>query len=123
MRRLAERDTSNATWQRDLGISINGVGDVKAQRGDARGALAAYDEGLTIMRGLQAHDPTNLDLQREIAVRLKVTGAMKLSIGDAAAATADHEEGLTICVPWSRAIQTTPSGSATSFSASSRSAI
>ena len=43
--KLAAADPGNAGWQRDLSVSWNKLGDVRAAQGDLPGALQAYTAG------------------------------------------------------------------------------
>ena len=43
-------DPGNADWQRDLSVSHDKIGDVLVAQGNLPGALAAYRDGLAIMR-------------------------------------------------------------------------
>ncbi len=47
------------------------LGDVRVAQGDLPGALAAYDEGLTIARDLAARDPGNAGWARDVSVSLE----------------------------------------------------
>ncbi len=65
---LANRDPNNAEWQRDLSVSYERVGDIRAARGDRDGALKAYEDGLTIAKALANRDPNNAQWQTDLVV-------------------------------------------------------
>jgi hypothetical protein len=43
---LAQKDSGNAEWQRDLSVSYEKVGDVQMAQGDLKAALKSYSDGL-----------------------------------------------------------------------------
>jgi hypothetical protein len=67
---FAAADPGNALWQRDLGVSLDRVGDVRLAAGDRAGALAAYEEDLAIARKLAAADPGNAQWQADLVLSL-----------------------------------------------------
>ena len=82
--------------RRDLAAALDGVGDVRRDQGDLPGALAAYDEGLTIRRDLAARDPGNAGWARDVSVSLNKVGDVRRDQGDLPGALAAYDEGLTI---------------------------
>ena len=72
------------------------IGDAKVKQGDPAGALAAYEEALTITRRLSESDPTNHDWQRDLMVSLNRVGGMRLQAGNFDGSVAAFEEGLAI---------------------------
>ena len=61
-------------------MSLEKVGDVRLAAGDRAGALAAYEEGLAILRKLAAADPGNAGWQADLVVSLyKVSTAAEPS--------------------------------------------
>ena len=91
-RKLVSKDKQNPRLQRDLAISLNFLGDVKGAVGDHNGALAAYNEGLGIVRLLA----TQHRVQRDLAATLDHIGDVKLWNGDRLGAIAAYQESLTI---------------------------
>ena len=71
------------------------LGDV-ARQGDLPGALAAFDEGLTIFRDLAARDPGNAGWARDVSVSLNKVGDVRVAQGDLPGALAAFDESLTI---------------------------
>jgi tetratricopeptide (TPR) repeat protein len=61
---LAERDSSNTGWQRDLSVSNMLIGDILRDKGDRDGALKAYQDCLAIDKKLAERDPSNTKWQR-----------------------------------------------------------
>ena len=92
-------------------------------RATAPGALAAYRKGLAIREALAARDPANTEWQRDLSVSHDKIGDVLVAQGDGPGALAAYRKR-----PrhpprrWRRAIRPTPSGSATSRSATTRSA-
>ena len=73
IRDMAVTNTRDAHWQRTLSLNLVKVGDLRCARGDRSGALAAYEESLSITQKAATADPANPDLQREIeTVREKI---------------------------------------------------
>ena len=68
--RLAAADPNNASWQRDLSVSYDRVGDVLSMQGRLDDALAAYRASLAIRERLAAAEPDRADYQRDIVVSL-----------------------------------------------------
>ena len=66
--KLAAADPSNSSWQRDLSVSFNKVGDVFRAQGDLGQALKAYQNSLAIREKLAAADPSNSSWQRDLVV-------------------------------------------------------
>ena len=93
---LAGRDPNNAEWQRDLSVSYNKVGDVRAARGDRDGALKAYEDGLGIRKALAEHDPKNAQWQRDLSVSYEKIGDISAARGDRDGALKAYEDGLGI---------------------------
>ena len=83
-------------WQRDVGVSLNKVGDVRLAAGDRAGALSAYEESLAIMRRFASTDPGNAGWQRDLTVSLDRVGDVRLAAGDRAGALSAYEESLAI---------------------------
>ena len=75
LRRLAAPDPGNASWARNVSVSLNKVGDVRVAEGDRAGALQAFEESLDIRRRLAAADPGNADWARDLIVsNVKLAG-------------------------------------------------
>jgi tetratricopeptide (TPR) repeat protein len=90
------RDLDSAQGQRDLGVSLERVGDLRRVIGDPAGALAAYDESLGIVRNFAAVDPDDTRFQRDLSVILTKAGDVRRAAGEWAAALAAYEESLGI---------------------------
>ena len=69
---------------------------MRVAQGDLAGALAAYDEGLTIARDLAARDPGNAGWARDVSVSLNKVGDVRRAQGDLPGALAAYDESLTI---------------------------
>jgi Flp pilus assembly protein TadD len=69
-RELAAADPTNASWQRDLSVSYNKLGDVQLAQGNLAGAQASFEESRQIRARLAAADPTNAEWQADLVVSL-----------------------------------------------------
>jgi hypothetical protein len=67
--KLANRDPSNALWQRDLSVSVEKVGDALNAQGDLAGALKSYRDSLAIREKLPNQDLNDADRQRDLSLR------------------------------------------------------
>ena len=76
-------------------MTLNQVGSVLEVQGDRTGALAAYREGLDIVRALAAKEPGNKQWQRDLSVSLVFVVDVLLAEGDTTGALAAYREGLT----------------------------
>jgi tetratricopeptide (TPR) repeat protein len=94
--RLAQSDSGNAGWQRDLSASHTYVGDVQVAQGDLAGALKSYRDGLEIINRLAQSDPANTDWQRGLSVSLNKVGDVRKAQGDLAGALKSYYDGLEI---------------------------
>ena len=83
-------DPDNTGHQRDLAVTLQRVGNVRAARGDADGALAAYTRALDISERLARADPDNTGHQRDLAVNLDRVGGVRAARGDAEGALAAY---------------------------------
>ena len=116
-RDLAARDPGNAGWARDVSVSLDRVGDVRVAQGDLAGALAAYEESLTIARDLAARDPGNTGWARDVSVGLEQGRRRARRPGDLAGALAAYDESLASPATSPPATRATPAGPTTSRSA------
>ena len=79
-----------------LAAALVHAGDVRVAQGNLPAALAAYEEGLAIVRDLAARDPGNAGWARDLAVSLNNVGDVRVAQGAMPAALAAFEEGLAI---------------------------
>jgi Flp pilus assembly protein TadD len=94
--RLAEQDPSNASWQRDLSISYDRVGDARSAQGDLGGALESYEHSLALAMRLAEQDPSNASWQRDLSVSLGKIGGVRSARGDLAGALKSYLDALAI---------------------------
>ena len=66
--RLAAADPGDAQAQRDLSVSHDKIGDIRARQGDLAAALAAFRASLAIRERLAAADPGDAQAQRDLVV-------------------------------------------------------
>jgi tetratricopeptide (TPR) repeat protein len=97
---LAERrmqtNSSSAEATRDVIISQNYVGQVKAAQGDAAGTLAAYQRSLEIAEALALTNPSSSLAKRDVAGSLNFVGQIKAAQGDTLGALAAYQRMLEI---------------------------
>jgi tetratricopeptide (TPR) repeat protein len=86
MGRLAKSDPGNASWQRDLAVCYNKVGDVQAEQGDLPAALTSYQADLSIMERLAKSDAGNAGWQDGLSVSYDRVGEVQVSQGNLAGA-------------------------------------
>jgi tetratricopeptide (TPR) repeat protein len=120
--KLVATDPSNSEWQRDLSVSYNKIGDVQRARGNLDAALKAYGDSLAIRKKLATQDPSNAQWQRDLSVSFEKIGDVQCARGDLEARSRPTRTGSPSARSWLRRTRATLSGSATSRSASSRSA-
>jgi hypothetical protein len=68
MESLTKSDPGNASWQRDLSIRYDDIGEVRQAQGNLPGALASYRANLGIRERLAQSDPGNADWQRDLSL-------------------------------------------------------
>ena len=93
---LLAADPTSAEAQRDVSVSLEKVGDIKATQGDAQGALEAYLQSLVISKALARADPSSALAQRDLSVSLTKVGNIKAAQGDAQGALAVYQLSLSI---------------------------
>ncbi len=69
------RTPATPSWQRDLSVSFEKIGDVQSAKGDLDGALKAYQDSLAIAEKLAAQDPGNAGWQRDLSVSFRTRSA------------------------------------------------
>jgi hypothetical protein len=93
---LAEADPGNAGWRRDLSVSHNKIGDVKAAQGDLPGALHAFTAGMDIRMSLAEADPGNAGWRRDLVVSHVKLAGVRSGEGDTAGETAELRAALAV---------------------------
>ncbi len=94
--RLAERESENAGWQRDVSVSLNNLGNVLRAEGNLEGARQAYEQALEIRQRLAKLEPQNLGLQRDVAVSLEGVGDVLRAQGNLEGARRVYKQDLKI---------------------------
>ena len=92
----AVADPSNSSWQRDLSVSYDRVGDVFSSQGDLALALKAYQNSLAIAEKLAGADPSNSSWQHDHSVTFNKVGNVFNSQGNLASALKAFQNSLTI---------------------------
>jgi tetratricopeptide (TPR) repeat protein len=95
-RAVADKDASNATWQRDLLVSLGKVGDILRDGDDFAGALASYSEQLGVARRLVAGTPDNLVALHDLSTSLFNVGVVRLRQNDVDGALAMLNEAVEV---------------------------
>jgi hypothetical protein len=93
---LVEKDGDNPRSPRDLAISLDKGGDAKLKLGDAKGAVAYFEEGLALRKQVFEADKANYQYRREVSLTLDRVGAAKLELNDIPGSLAAAEESLAI---------------------------
>ena len=81
---------------RDLSVSLQRIGDVRARQDDPAGALFAYEASHEIMEILVTSDPTNKELLRDLTVSHNKVGDMRMKQNELAGALSAYEIALAI---------------------------
>ena len=93
---LIAKHPNDTTWQRDLSVSQNKVGDALRAQGDLAGALESYRAGLDTTEKLAARDASNAVWQRDLAISHERIGDTLTAEGDLGGALASYRKGLAI---------------------------
>ena len=80
--RLVVGEPGNAHWQRDLSVSLNGLGNVEMASGNFARAREHYEAGLGIAERLAAQEPGNAHWQRDLSVSHNRLGNIAVAAGD-----------------------------------------
>jgi tetratricopeptide (TPR) repeat protein len=95
---LAKVYPDNASWQRDLSVACNKVGDVLKAQGNLADALQAYRDSLAIIERLAKIDPSNAGWQRDLSVSYERVGNVLMAQGNLADALQVYRDCLAIGV-------------------------
>lgn len=79
---LAYRSPNNTTWQRNLSVSHNRIGDIYAALGKPTEALLSFQDALAIRRKLVESEPDNIAWQGDLARSYARLGDAYEAIGD-----------------------------------------
>jgi tetratricopeptide (TPR) repeat protein len=96
VKRLADREGSNANWQRDLAVSYAHVGGVLKGQGKLPEALDAYQHGLAITQRLADHDRSNADRQRDLSIGNEKVGDVLKAQGKLPEALDAYQQSLNV---------------------------
>ncbi|MEM1196533.1 MAG: tetratricopeptide repeat protein [Pseudomonadota bacterium] len=88
--------TRRQSWERNLSVSHNRLGDVEKQAGDLAAARERYEAGLAIAETLAQREPGNAGWQRDLSVSHNKLGDVETQVGNLAAARERYEAGLAI---------------------------
>ena len=86
----------SAESERNRGVALENVGNVRLAQGDLAGALAAYEARFAIAERLARQDPANAGWQRDLTVSHSKIGGVRQAQGDLAGALAAYEADLAI---------------------------
>ena len=120
--RLARSDPGNAGWQRDLSVALGNIGDVQVAQGDLVDALASYRKRLAITERLARSDPSNASWQRDLSVAYGISATCRLRKAILPARWTPIARASRSASASLGPIPATRAGSATSRSATTRSA-
>jgi tetratricopeptide (TPR) repeat protein len=93
---LAAEKPDNITYQRDVSVAFNEVGDVLVAQGNLTEALKSYRDTLTIMERLAKADANNAGWQRDLAVSYNKVGDVLVDQGNLTEALKSYRDSLTI---------------------------
>ncbi|HEU4404118.1 MAG TPA: toll/interleukin-1 receptor domain-containing protein [Polyangiaceae bacterium] len=95
--RQAERDPSDAQWQRDLALSYEWLGDLYAETGRVDDALGAFQHRVTIFQKLVGADPYSFQRRRDLSACHKRLGDAYARAGRVDDALGAFRSGLAVC--------------------------
>ncbi len=84
------------SWQRDLSVSLNRLGDLAVAQGDLAASARYFAQDMAIAERLAASDPANTEWQRDLSVSLNKLGELAVAQGDLAAAAGHFTQCKTI---------------------------
>ena len=93
---LATERPNDITYQRDLSVAYNRVGDVLKAQGKLDEALKAYRDGLAIAERLAAADRSNTQWQRDLSISYNKVGDVLVDQGKLDEALKVYRDGLAI---------------------------
>lgn len=79
--RLADSDPTNTSWQRDLSISFERLGDLATAQGKLPDAKRHFTAALAIRQRLADSNPTNTDAQRNLSISFNKLGDLARTQG------------------------------------------
>ena len=95
-------DQGAAESERNRGVALDNIGDVRQAQGDLAGARASYEAGLSIRERLARQDPANAQWQRDLAISHIRIGLVRQAGGDLTGARESFEASLAILEPLTR---------------------
>ena len=96
-RSLSQADPQNSTWQRDLSVSLEKLGDIHLAQGRLDLALSSFQQSHDIRQGLAASEPANAESQRDLSVSLDRLGNIHLAQGRLDPALSSFRQSHDIC--------------------------
>ncbi|MBV8216499.1 MAG: protein kinase [Verrucomicrobia bacterium] len=94
--KLLKKAPANTTWQRNLSVNYNRLGQVLFLQGDLAGAKARFDAGFEIVRKLTRQDPNNALYERDLGISYNRLGNIAYAQGDLSAALAQYQAWLDV---------------------------
>ena len=93
---LAAEKPDDTTYQRDLSVAYNEIGNVLVAQGNLPEALKAYRDGLAIATRLAEADPDNAEWQRDLSVSYNKVGDVLVAQGNLPEALKAFRDSLAI---------------------------
>ncbi|MGA2927217.1 MAG: tetratricopeptide repeat protein [Solirubrobacteraceae bacterium] len=93
---LAAAEPGNTTYQRDVSVSYNTLGDLARASGQAVEAERLYRQSLTVREALAAAEPGNTTYQRDVSVSYDRLGDLARASGQAVEAERLYRQSLTV---------------------------
>ena len=93
---LARDEPTNTTYQRDLAISYERLGDLALQSGQASEAERLYRQSLDVREALARDEPTNTTYQRDLAISYNKLADLALQSGQASEAERLYRQSLDV---------------------------
>jgi tetratricopeptide (TPR) repeat protein len=93
---LSAEKPDDLSYQRDLAVALNEVGDVMVAQGNLAQALEIFLDGLAIMTRLAEAGPNDADRQHNLAVSYNRIGNVLATLGNLTEALQSFRDGLAI---------------------------
>jgi tetratricopeptide (TPR) repeat protein len=96
---LANADTNNRGWQRDLSVVYNKLGHIYIEQGDLSEALVAIRKSVAIRQTIAKADSTNVSAQRDLSIASEALGDVYAAQGNLTAALSEYRSSLERMIP------------------------
>lgn len=82
MQQRVDSEPDNLSWQHDLSVSLEKMGDILSAKGELNDAKDAFSKSLRILQALAVNDSRNIELQRDLAASYNRLGLIFKTQGE-----------------------------------------